>query len=65
MSDNKNEDRQQALDALKQFSEHMKQVAEAGPPPLMKQFLEAVYSLKDDDEALNVLEQEIVKHYGK
>lgn len=59
------DDKQKALESLKEFSEQMKHVADAGPPPLLKQFLEAVYSLKEDEEALGVLQQEIVKHYGK
>ena len=60
-----NDNKQAALESLKEFSEQMKTMAESGPPPLLKQFLEAVYSLKEDEEALGVLKEEIVKNYGE
>ena len=69
MSEDKREkmvlDPDTAKELREQWAKSMEKLSEARMPPMFRDFLLAIEKLKNDEEALETLREEIVNHYGE
>lgn len=69
MSEDKREsvvlDPEKAKALREQWTKSMERLSETSMPPAFRDFLLAIENLKNDEEALETLKEEIVNHYGE